>query len=217
MTAEIDWASIERDYRAGRDALRTIAARHPGVSHVAIKRRADKEGWVRDLTWKITEKANDLVTRDAVTTSVTRITPVTEREIIEANAIQAAHIITQERGDLQELRNVELMLMAELVATSGNLELMEQIGVLMVAPDEAGIDKLNDIYKKVISLPSRVDMLKKLTEIREKRINLERKVFRLEDEKPENPFAELIKAIQGRSIGPGTFKYVEGEVLEHDD
>lgn len=212
---EIDWAAIERDYRAGRDSLRAIGLRH-GISHVSINKRAKRDGWVRDLSHKIAEKANELVTKAAVTTPVTNISPVTEREIIEANAQQAAHLITQQRADLVELRTVELQLMAELATLSGNQELVMQIGEIMAAPDEAGIDKMNDAYHKVISLPSRVDVLKKITEIREKRINLERKVFRLEDEKPENPFDDLIKAIQGRSVIPGTFKEIEGEVLDGD-
>ena len=133
------------------------------------------------MSYKIAEKTAELVTKGVVTKSVTSISKVTEKAIVEVNAMQAAHLITQQREDMVELRNIELQLMGELVATSGNIELMGQIGLLMANPDEAGIDKLNDIYQKVISLPGRVDVLKKLTEIREKRINLERKVFNIQD------------------------------------
>lgn len=217
MTDAIDWESMEPDWRAGIVPVLQLSKQY-GVSRAAIIKHFGKLGIERDLTAKIKAKTDAMVTQAAVTHEVTQNRlRVTENAIIDANARQNAHIITQQRGDLAELRAVELKLMAELATLSGNIELAHQIGEIMAAPDDAGIDKMNDAYFKVISLPSRVDMLKKLTEIREKRINLERKAFKLDDEKPENPFAELIKAIQGRSIGPGTFKDVEGEVLEHDD
>ena len=54
----------------------------------------------------------------------------------------------------------------------------------MASPDEAGIDKLNDLYRKIISLPGRVDMAKKLVETMEKLINAERRVFNIKDDEP---------------------------------
>lgn len=42
-----DWERIEVAYRAGVLSLREIAALNPGVNHVAITRRAKKQGWIR--------------------------------------------------------------------------------------------------------------------------------------------------------------------------
>ena len=51
----VDWEAVERDYRAGVLTLREIGERYD-CSHVAITKRAKKEGWVRDLAPKIRER-----------------------------------------------------------------------------------------------------------------------------------------------------------------
>lgn len=60
---QIDWEKIELDYRAGIKTLRQIADEH-GISHVAINKRAKRDGWVRDLSAKIDKKADELVRKD---------------------------------------------------------------------------------------------------------------------------------------------------------
>ena len=42
-----DWLAIEGEYRAGSDSLRAIADRQ-GISEGAIRKRAKKNGWMRD-------------------------------------------------------------------------------------------------------------------------------------------------------------------------
>jgi len=179
--AEPDWASIEAEYRSCVP-LRKIAEKYSGVNRMTIKRKADSEGWVKDLSKMIKEKACDLVTRDAVTIPVTRITPVTEKELVEANAELQANVIRGQRKDITKHRSLVTKLFTELEASTDNIELMGQIGELMAAPDEAGIDKINEVYRKVISLPGRVDMAKKMVETFEKLINAERKVFNIRDD-----------------------------------
>lgn len=212
---EPDWVAIERDYRAGRDTLRAIADRN-GVSHVAIQKRAKKEGWVRDLAGKIAAKTEALVTKDAVTKSVTKEDLVTEREIIEANAELNASVIRGQRQDIRRARELVSKLFNELEQTTDNIDLMEQIGELMARPDDAGLDKINDLYRKILSLPGRVDMVKKLVETLDKLIDKERKVFNIEDRHggDEDPLASLIKAIQGNSVRPAS--YIEGEFEQVD-
>lgn len=181
LKPEPDWAKIEADYRVGVDTLRAIAARYQGLNHVAIKRRADKEGWERDLSSRIAQKADALVTRDAVTTPVTRIGPVTEKQVIDANAEMQASIIRSERKDVKRARDLVSKLFSELEQVTDNYDLMEQLGELLVSPDDANIDKLNDAYRRCISLPGRVDMAKKLSETLEKVINTERRVYKIDD------------------------------------
>ncbi|KXX64190.1 hypothetical protein [Marichromatium gracile] len=43
----VDWVAVEGAYRAGKDSLREIAGQH-GISEGAIRKRAKKEGWLRD-------------------------------------------------------------------------------------------------------------------------------------------------------------------------
>lgn len=84
---QVDWDAVERDYRAGVKTLRQMADEH-GISHVAINKRAKRDGWSRDLAAKIQAKADELVTKNAVTKPVTVETKVSERDIVEANADQ---------------------------------------------------------------------------------------------------------------------------------
>lgn len=204
VTIAPDWADIETAYRAGIEPLRTIAARHPGINHVAIKRMADKEGWERDLAARIKNKADNLVTRAAVTKSVTRANHVTEKAIVDANALLHANVVLSERKDVVRYRGLVSKLFAELEASTDSIELMGQIGELMSAPDEAGIDKINELYRKIISLPGRVDMAKKLVETLEKLINAERRVFNIKDDSGDEPkrfIAEVRLVPLMRTIG----------------
>lgn len=62
---EPDWAAIERDYRADILSLRAIATRE-GITHGAINKRSNRDGWERDHAAKIQAKAESLVSKVAV-------------------------------------------------------------------------------------------------------------------------------------------------------
>ena len=46
---DIDWETIENEYRAGMLSIREVARRN-GVDHAYLIRTAKKKGWSRDLT-----------------------------------------------------------------------------------------------------------------------------------------------------------------------
>lgn len=48
----VDWETVGVDYRAGKKSLRLLGMEHD-VSHVAVKKKADKEGWLKDLPARI--------------------------------------------------------------------------------------------------------------------------------------------------------------------
>ena len=81
-----DWERIELDYRAGVKTLRQIADEQ-GITHGAINKRAKRDGWERDLAAKIQANAEALVSKAAVSTPVSTETKVSERQVVEANAI----------------------------------------------------------------------------------------------------------------------------------
>ena len=66
---------------------------------------------------------------------------------------------------------------------------------MMATPDENGNDRLNELYRKVISLPSQTDTAKKLAETLKTKIELERKVFKIED-KAESVVDSIADAIR---------------------
>lgn len=205
-----DWERIEQLYRAGVLSLREIAIACPGPNHVAIARRAKKFGWVQDLSAKIKAKANDLVTRQAVTADVTAERAVSDKAVIEINAQAIASIRMAHRGDIARGRRLTNKLLDELEGLTDNRELFDQLGELMRDPDDNGFDKRNDLYGKVISLPGRSKTMKEMAETLKTLVTLERQAFNLDEAEGDRPpgsdtgrspvDASLITALIGKLV-----------------
>lgn len=176
-----DWERIEADYRAGVLSLREIALANSGVSHTSIARRAKRDGWTQDLSAKIKAKADDLVTRQAVTESVTADRAVSDRQIVDGNAQAIANIRLSHRSDISRSRRLAMALLEELEIESGNLDLFRELGELLRCPDDRGVDRRNDLYEKVISSAGRIDSMKKLAETLKTLVGLEREAYGLSD------------------------------------
>jgi hypothetical protein len=97
-----DWCSIELDYRAGIKTLRQIASAH-GITEGAIRKRAKKEDWDRDLSQKIQSKADSLVRKELVRKEYNAYH---EKDIVEENAEIVAAIRIGHRRDIQNLRDI---------------------------------------------------------------------------------------------------------------
>lgn len=174
----IDWESIEREYSAGIKTDREIG-REFLVSHVSIGKRAAKYGWTKDLSAKIKAKAESIVTKSEVTNRRTTESLVTEKQIIEANANIQATIQLRQRGRIQKHQDLGEKLLKELEAQTTGVEDFERLAELMKSDD--GFDKLNELYKKVIATPSRIDSFKKLSESLKTLTGLERQAFGMAD------------------------------------
>lgn len=207
---QADWEAIESDYRAGVLSLREMAAAH-GVSHVAIKKHADRYGWTRDLSEKIKERANALVNSQAVTTQVNGAASASERLIIEANAQRIAQVRGEHRGDIQRLRTHGLNLLAELEQQTVAIEDLQKLGELLRSENEQGRDALNDLYHKIISTPGRVDAAKKVAETLRHAIGLEREAYGLDepDQKPK-PKPPALASIPPGGAGEAYRAWVHG-------
>lgn len=187
-----DWERIEGDYRAGVLSLREIAAADGNVTEGAIRKRAKKDGWERDLKAKIQAKAEALLVRkEAVRTGGTQLEPRTERDVIEANAERIAQVRGEHRSDIQRVRTLGLTLLAELEGQTASVEDLEKLGELLRSEDDKGIDKLNDLYRKIISTPSRVDSAKKVSETLKNAIAMEREAYGLDAKKSEEAPGEI--------------------------
>lgn len=186
----IDWERIELDYRAGVKTLRQIAEEND-VTHGAINKRAKRDGWERDLSAKIVAKAESLVSKAEVSKQVSKEALVTERAVIEANAQAIADVILSHRKDIQRNRSLAGKMLSELEAQTNDPELFEQLAELMADPDQSGVDKLNMLYRKVLSLPSRIDSAKKLAETMRVMVALEREAFGVGVESPTKAETEV--------------------------
>ena len=198
----VDWEGVEREYRAGIRSAREIGVEF-GCSHTAINNRAREHGWSRDLSAKIRAAAEAKLSKDElsiaeVSGGVSTESKISEQEIIETNALALVTVIRGHHKSLGRLSGVIQLLFDRLESELNGSDLFDRLGELMAAPDENGNDKLNELYRKVISLPSQTDTAKKLADTLKTHIELERKVFKIDDAQPTDPVESAARgAAQG--------------------
>lgn len=216
----VDWEAVEMHYRAGVRSLKDIGKEF-GVSDAGIIKKAKGKGWSRDLAAKIKAKADAKVSAAAVSAEVSAERAANEQAVVDANAELQYRIRMEHRQDIQRGRTIFGTLLAEIEHQSAALDLYEKLGELLNEPEitESGRiipDKLNELYHKVISTPGRVDSAKKLVEMLEKLVRLERQAFNLDDLKPAetDPLTKLLQTIS--SGNTSSFKPVANDP-EHED
>lgn len=198
--ASPDWEAIESAYRAGLLSVREIASQH-GITHGAINKRAKRDGWERDLKAKIKSKADALVSKREVSSKVSTETATTERILVEANAEVIANVRMEHRGDIRRARNIANTLLAELEAECTDVAALEQLGDLLRREDDKGMDKLNDLYHKVISMPGRVKSMKDLSDTLKNLIGLERQAYDIGGPETDNVVGKLSDLMDSLSQG----------------
>lgn len=196
-----DWERIEADYRAGLLSVREIAAAQ-GVSHVAIGKRAKRDGWERDLNAKIKAKADALVTSRTVTSQVTAEKVATDRAIIEANAEVIANVRLQHRQDIGRARSLAMGLLAELEFQTANRELLDELGEVLSGSEEGGglSDKMIAIFQAVTSLPGRTKTMKDLGDTLHKLIGLERDAYNIGSGGEAPPGSGQVVAVDAQQV-----------------
>ena len=182
----VDWDAVAIDIRAGILTDREIGAKH-GRSHGNIQQYANKHGIERDLTTRIQHKTKAKLAKAqlAKETSQERA-KLTEEQTIEIAAEAAATIVIKQQGRIGRHLRLSESLLSELESQTIDRTLYEQLGELMAAPDENGIDRLNELYRKIISTPSRIDSHKKAVETEKTLVALERQAFNLDKEATED-------------------------------
>ncbi|MCF5059081.1 hypothetical protein GIW54_09815 [Pseudomonas proteolytica] len=106
MTAkQPDWEAIERSYRAGMLSVRAVAENND-VSEGAVRKRAKKEGWIRDLAEQVKTAAREKLVRSSVRTVGTQEKVRTDAEIVDEASDVAASIVLSHRTDLAQWRDI---------------------------------------------------------------------------------------------------------------
>ena len=185
----VDWLAVEADYRPGILSNRDIARKH-GCTEGGVRKKAKKEGWVKDLSAKIESKADEIVRREAVRAEYA---DATEADIVNANAVNSANIQIAERKDVTKARSIAMKLLDELNEQIDNRPDLMQLGEMLRNPDKFGNDKLNDLYFKTIEFSGSVDSTKKLSEALNTLINLERKVYKIDTDTTQGGVEDFLK------------------------
>lgn len=182
---QIDWERVEREYRAGILSVREIAV-SVGVSHTAINKKASSQGWDRDLSAKIKAKADALVSKSEVSNKVSSERRATDQQVVESNALAIANIRIEHRGDIRRSKSLVMTLLDELDEQTTGRAAFAELGEIMRRENDYGVDRLNDIYHKVIATPGRIDSIKKLAESLRILIALEREAWGIDSDTPIN-------------------------------
>lgn len=173
---ETDWSQVEADYRAGVKSLRQIASEH-GITEGAIRKRAKKEDWARDLAAKIRAQADALVRKDAVRAKVRNETCVPEKVVVEANAEVQASVMREHRAGLTKARELVHKLLTELEQVTDSRELLNDLAEIMAGADDGAHAKRVEAMTRVIALSGRASNVKTLVESLTKLVAVEREVF----------------------------------------
>ena len=216
MTAEqsvkkpVDWERIELDYRAGILTLREMAAAG-GVTEGAIRKRAKRDEWARDLSAKIKAKADDLVRKEEVRKEVRSETTLSERVLVDAGAQRIADIRMGHRSDIFRARGLANKLLDELEGLTDNRGLFAELGELLRTEDDSGQDRRNDLYQKIIDLPSRSKTMKEMSDTLKTLITLEREAY---DIAP--PAKVEVTGANGEALMPTMIQLVAVEASKPD-
>lgn len=201
-----DWELIEKHYRAGIMSLREVATAG-GVTEGAIRKRAKRDMWSRDLKAKIKQRAEELVRKEVVRKPSTQLTPVTEKQVIEDNAEVQYRVRMGHRTDIGRSRKMFSSLMSELESMTDDKVLFDSLGKLMAKQAANDINPveamaLKGLYQKVMSLPNRAATAKQIVEILEKTVKMEREAFGIDDNQvADNPVDTLLRKIYKERIG----------------
>lgn len=205
---KVDYERIEPAWRAGVMSPHQLAAQYTEetgvkVSHAAIIKHFTKLNIPRDLNAKIQAQADAMVTKALVTEKVTKDRLVTnEGEIVDAGAEQVFGIRLYHRKSIGRLQAIITAQMDELEASSGpeQAQHLRELGDMLREEDDNGRDRLNDVYRAVISLPERSKVAKQLAETLRIAVDLERREFGMDKIAPaDDALTAIIKRINSNS------------------
>lgn len=190
---QTDWEAVEIHYRAGIRSLKDIGEQY-GVSDAGIIKRAKRDGWVRDLAAKIKAKAEAKVSAAAVSKLVSESKRANESAVVEANADLQYRIRIEHRQDIARGRSLFQKLIEEIEAVSANGDLAEQLMEVMTDPNgedgdepskaqQRRMDKMREVFDRVMSMTGRIDSSKKLVEMLDRLVTMERLAYGVDSKK----------------------------------
>jgi hypothetical protein len=188
----VDWKDIEAEYRAGKLSIRQIAANH-GVDEKAIRKRADKGGWTRDLEPEVDRRVRNALVpvigpqpgpQDEKAQAEAK---AAEEETIDHAARRSIEVVLTHRKDIAEARDLVERMLAELNDQTLYRGAIEQlIEHVMAGGGMAGAME-RAMLKQALTLPNRVKTLVNLSGALGNVVKLERQVFGLEEKAIVDP------------------------------
>ena len=111
-----DWEAIEREYRAGQLSIRQIARQH-GTRESTLRKRAQKQGWSRDLADVVRQRVQGDLVRSAHPAHLM----LSDDAIVDYAAARGVEVVRQHRDHLGRLQRIATRLAQQLeVLLSGD-------------------------------------------------------------------------------------------------
>lgn len=173
----IDWAAIERQFRLGQKTNKQLAYEFK-VSESQIGRKAKAGCWVPDRVEDVAALTSALLEENR--NAIANATP-TDFEV-QVAARTNADVVFEHRAGLARLRALRDKLLHEVEAITDNLAQAYKLAELTRNEDARGHDRRNDLLRRVISMPERIEATKKLAEIDERIRKGEREAFGMDKE-----------------------------------
>lgn len=195
----VDWTLVEKDYRAGLKSLRTIAEEH-GITEGAIRKRAKRDLWTRNLEEKIQQRAQEKVRKELVRTPGTQLTPNTERQTVEAYSELVASVDIGQREDVKLAMSNARGMLVELVqlAKPEFQQVLEWMAENFDESNPSFKDRANETYRYIIGIAGRVKMAKDLAAVHGVYVPLQRKIYKLDEDSKGEGIDELLMRIRGQ-------------------
>lgn len=193
-----DWQRIEFEYRANRLSNREISKRY-GPTEGAIRLKAKKEGWKKNLAHRVKERTEELLVRRQLRTPYARDVP--DEEMTEDIANRSADIVQSHRRDINQARTLAAVLMGELQSQTNMRDLLAEF--VKEEAEEAGWSvKRQMMVERAISLQGRVQCLEGLSRAMKTLQTLERQAFGIDGkESDRDPLDELLDEVSDTSRG----------------
>jgi len=204
-----DWDAIERVYRTNTLSNRELGSAY-GVSETAIRKRAKRDGWTRDLEQRVRERSEEMVrqqeVRDALvgrsgSQDAAAPAPPDEREaedvVVEIGAAAMATIKLTHRRGAARFRALADRLLDELEQSLGTQDALREVAEVLASVQETTPEKLMEVMQRVVSLPGRVDTAKKLAEVLKIVYALEREAWGMDKVVEAPPQSSIGGWLQG--------------------
>lgn len=179
----VDWEACEADYRAGTLSNRQMAELH-GCGESAIRDRAKRYGWQKDLSVAVRDATNAKLLRSDLRTELRSPNARSDIEIVSDAAEVRVALVREHRKNIGAGREIVWALFAELQeATENRAEIEEAIEVETARGGKID-SKRRASMLKAVSLSARAGAVANLAVAMKNLVGLERQAFSLTD-KPE--------------------------------
>lgn len=182
------WEAIERAYRAGVLSIKAIADQYD-LSDTAIRKKAAKEGWERDLADEVRSEVRRKLVKSVVREN--HCEPVELAQIVDEASDIGVRVVVGHRHDLNRANGLVRLLMEDLESVVRNRSEIEGEIRAATAEDEGGMRRASMLA--AVALPSNAKTIFQLSGALKNLQTLERQAYSLDDPitKQEAPIGKI--------------------------